>query len=203
MIAKSLCRCASLFLLSLASAAAQEEEVVDFSDQITPTCELLGLVGQPPPGWFNVPIDSPDPNLVGCQMMRATENQELVGILRLLSTAVPTDTPEETWLPELMGLEVAWLEEMGITLGEPMWRRQDVPVSGPGFQKGTAIGLEASIEGNEVPQEVHFLGFSGPTHKYLLTLSTPGRTVEEGVYYDRNTADFGVLIRTLQIPEEE
>jgi hypothetical protein len=192
-----------LSAVAVAPTVAQREEIIDFTDQISSSCELIGLIALPPPGWFNVPIESPLESLVGCQMMRTNENEELVGILRLLSTEVAVETPEETWFAELMGLEIAWLEEMGITLGATLWRRDDVPVAGPGFDSGRAIGLEAVIDGNEVPQEVHFLGFGGPTLKYLLTLSTPARSVADGVYYDRNTADFGALIRSLQLPEDD
>lgn len=194
-----------LLLVSVTAVApaAAQEGAVDLSDQITLTCELIGLVALPPPGWFNVPIESPLETLVGCQMMRTSDSEELVGIMRLLSTEVPVDTPQETWFAELMGLEIAWLEEMGITLGATLWRRDDFPVAGPGFGPGRAIGLEAIIEGNDVPQEVHFLGFGGPTTKYLLTLSTPSRAVEDGVHYQRNTADFGVLLRTLGLSAGE
>jgi hypothetical protein len=182
--------------------AARAEETVDFSDQITPTCELIGLVGQPPAGWFNVPIESPGPNLLGCQMMRAGENEELVGIMRLLSLVVPDGTPEEEWFPAILELEVTWLGEMGITLGETLFARENVPSRGPGFAPGQAIGLAATIEGISTPQEVHFLGFGGPRAKYLLTLATPGREVDGGAHYQRNIGDFGVLLRTFQLPAE-
>ena len=89
--------------------------------------------------------------------------------------------------------------------GSRRWgSRDDVPISGLGdFKNGTGLGLEATIEGNDTPQEVHFLGFNSPTIQYLLTLSTPARDVEEGVYYKRNTDDFGVLIRTFQLPKSD
>jgi hypothetical protein len=187
-------------LCSLPTLAQGEKDYVDFSDRITPTCELIGLVGIPPEGWFNVPIDSVGENLQGCQMMRTDEQEELVGILRLLSRDFPENTPEETWFTELLGLEVTWLEEMGITLGEPLWRRDDVPMTGTGWEKAKAIGLSASGENSDITQEVHFLAFGGPTTKYLFSLATPAQAVDEGVYYKRNTDDFGVLIRTLQFP---
>jgi len=180
--------------------AALADETVDFSEQTTPTCELIGLVGQPPAGWFNVPIESPGPNLAGCQMMRAGEDEELAGIMRLLSLVVPEGTPEKEWFPALLDLEVAWLGEMGITLGETLFARENVPSQGPGFDPGRAVGLAATIEGNSTPQEVHFLGFGGLQAKYMLTLATPGREVDGGTHYQRNTADFGVLLRTFQLP---
>lgn len=190
-----------VFMLAASPAAVAEEDVVDFSDQITPTCELIGLIGRPPDGWFNVPIELPAADIAGCQMMRAGENDELLGLLRLLSVVVPEGTPKEKWLSGLLDLEAQWLEEMGITLGEPLFRRDDVPIAGLGdFENGTGLGLSATIEGNDTPQEVHFLGFNSPTIQYLLTLSTPARDVEEGVYYKRNTDDFGVLIRSFQLP---
>ena len=194
---------ALVLLIPALAVSATEEDVVDFSDQITPTCELIGLVGLPPEGWFNVPIERPMEGFQGCQMMRTGEQDELLGILRLSSRIFPADTPEEEWYSQLVGLEVAWLEEMGITLGEPMWRREDVPMTGTGWEPGKAIGLEATIEGNDIPQEVHLLTFGGSTTKYLITLSTPAKEVEKGIYYERNTSDMGVLMRTLQFPKND
>ena len=198
---------AGLFLIVLTAvtslAVAADEDYVDFSDRITPTCELIGLVGVPPEGWFNVPIQSEATDISGCQMMRTNDQEELVGILRLLSKVFPVDTPEETWFSELVGIEVTSLGEMGITLGEPLWRKDDVPMTGMDWENGKAIGLEATIEGNDAPQEVHFLAFGGPTTKYLISLSTPNKAFDDSTHYRRNTGDFAVLIRTMQFPEDE
>lgn len=192
-----------LFTTIAIPAFAAEEDYVDFTDRITPTCDLIGLVGVPPEGWFNVPIDSSREDVAGCQMMRTSDEEELIGILRVLSHIFPADTLEEIWFSELIGLEVTSLGEMGITLGEPLWRKEDVPMTGTGWDPGKAIGLEASIAANDIPQEVHFLAFGGPTTKYLISLSTPAKGVDDGVMYKRNTADFGILIRTFQFPEDE
>lgn len=189
-------------LITLQPVAA-EEDYVDFSDRTTPMCELIGLVGLPPTGWFNVPIETEREDIVGCQMMRTNDRDELVGILRLISRVFAAESPEETWLPELLGGEVAWLEEMGITLGETLWRRDDVPMTGTDWEQAKAFGLAASAEDNDTPQEVHFLTFGGATTKYLIDLVTPAQAVDEGLYYGRNTEDFGVLIRTLQFPDSE
>lgn len=186
-----------------AQDGATEEDVVDFTEQITPTCELIGLVGLPPADWFNVPIQSEREDFVGCQMMRVGEQQELLGILRLLSRNVPADTPEETWISEIIGMEIAWLAQMGYTVGEPLWSKDDVAMAGTDWGQGKAVGLAATIEGNDTPQEVHLLAFGSPTTKYLITLATPAQEVESGVFYKRNTTDFGTLIRTLQFPEIE
>jgi hypothetical protein len=201
--------CTLLALTCLVSRAitaqdeAAEQDVVDFTKQITPTCELIGLIGLPPEGWFNVPIQSDRESLAGCQMMRTGEQDELLGILRLLSKVVPAETPEDEWLPDFLGLEVAWLGQMGYAVGEPLWKRDDVPMAGTDWGSGKAIGLSATIEGNTTPQEIHFLTFGSPTTKYLITLATPAESVEDGVFYKRNTADFGTLIRTLQWPDKE
>ncbi len=183
--------------------AQEDEEFLDFSDQMTPICELLGLEVKPPPGWFNVPIEEDRDDFAGCQMMLTGEQEELVGMMRLMSLRFPADTPEETWFPAILDMEISWLAEMGITLEEMLFSRNDVPIAGDGFAPGKGVGLRASIEGNDIPQEVHFLGFGKPDEKYLLSLSTPGRDVEEGVYYQRNTADFGVLLRSFQPLTEE
>src|SRR5210317_1825118 len=81
-----------------AQDGAAEEDVVDFTEQITSTCELIGLIGLPPEGWFNVPIQSDRESLAGCQMMRTGDQDELLGILRLLSKVVPAETPEDEWM---------------------------------------------------------------------------------------------------------
>lgn len=179
-----------------------QQQEVDLGELATATCELIGLVATPPQGWINVPIDVPVDELAGCQMMLINDKDELVSMIRILSRQIAADTTEESWFSELLGLEVGQLEEMGVVLGEPMWKRDDVPVTGPGFGTGRAAGFAASIEGNPIPQEVHFVAFGKPTLKYLVTLITPGRTVEDGLYYDSNTADFGSLIQTLQFPAE-
>jgi hypothetical protein len=193
----------SVLGVAIADPGLSRDEVIDFSDRMTPTCELIGLVGLPPEGWFNVPIEAPQDDLAGCQMMRTDENEELVGMIRLLSREVPEGTPEETWMPELIGLEAAWLEEMGVVLGDPIWRKEEVAVAGEGFEAGKAIGLAATIEGSEYPQEVHLLAFGTPTIKYLVSLCTPDSTVDAGVHLERNTADMGTVIRTFQYPASD
>lgn len=186
-----------------APSVAADEDYVDFTDRITPECELIGLIGIPPEGWFNVPIQTEATDIRGCQMMRTNDQEELVGILRLLSKVFPADTPEETWFTDLVGMEVTSLGEMGITLGEPLWSKDDVPMTGMDWDDGKAIGLEARIEGNDAPQEVHFLAFGGPTTKYLISLWTPNKAVDDSAHYTRNTGDFAVLIRTMQFPDGE
>ena len=193
-----------LFLLTTFATTlhAQDDETVDFSDQMTATCELIGLVASPPADWFNVPTES-EARFRGCQMMRTNEQEELVGLMRLLSLQLPPELSDDEWSKRLIDFETEWLAGMGIQLGETMWKRDDVPIAGQGFEGARAIGYASRIEGNEVPQEVHFLVFAGASSKYLISLSTPARTVEGGVHYQRNTSDFGVLISTLKLPDSE
>lgn len=183
-------------LLPAAVAADSDDDVVDFSDRTTPLCEVSGLAAAPPEGWFNVPIESGDPAIEGCQMMRTRADEALVGILRVLSVHVePSEQEAPPWYLILVALEEQNIARMGYGLGEVLWAREDVPIRGAGFENARAVGISARIEGNDTPQEAHFLLFEkGPT-KYIVTLLTPARAVEGGAYYDRNVADFGGLIQ--------
>lgn len=189
----------SVILLSflLISGLMADEEILDFSDSMTDTCEVVGLTAKPPPGWFTVPIESGDDALTGCQMMRTGHQDELLGILRVVSVYLPQTEDAPPWFAVMVALEQQIIGEMGYVLGEVMWSRESVPISGEGFENARAVGLAATIEGNDIPQEVHFLLFESGTQKFVITLLSPGRDVGEGVDYKRNTDDFGFLIRTL------
>lgn len=195
---KSPCLALCLIFGVGANVAAGQEEVVDFSDQITPTCEMAGLVARPPEGWFNVPFENPPAGHLGCQMMATGEDDGLIGIIRVRSATAPaTEFGQDGYAP-LLGNENVVLSGMGYILAdEPLWRRDDVPVSGVGFREGRAVGVSATIEGNDVPQEAQFLLFRSDDAKYVFTLLTPAESFDAGLY-KRNTDDFGVVIRTLQ-----
>ena len=187
-----------LATLLLVSTVAFSEETVDFSDRVTPTCEIAGLTAYPPEGWFNIPLEDPPAGHLGCMMMRTNEREELVGILRIRSLTAPALDPEGETYGALFGSEVASAKEMNYSVGdEPLWVRKDVPVSGEGFREGRAVGLPATIGGNDLPQEAHFLFFRSDSAEYVVTLLTPAKSVDESLY-ERNTADFGKVIRTLQ-----
>lgn len=175
-------------------------DTVDFSEQTTPVCEVEGLRATPPDGWFNVPIDSAEPTLRGCQMMRTREDEALVGIARVLSVTLSEPTVDPPWQVLMLSFERDNIARMGYVPGDVLWRRDNVPIAGTGFTGGLAVGLSARIEGNEAPQEVQFLIFERALTKYVVTLLTPGRSVENGLYYDRNVADFGKLIGGFMAP---
>lgn len=177
------------------TAQSSDDQVVDFSDRLTPRCELSGLTATPPAGWFNVPIDSQDDAIAGCQMMRTGEQDELLGIMRVLSVRLPDGVPEDRWFEVLVEIERQLVAQMGYSLGDVLWLRDKVPVAGPGFGDGRAAGLEASIEGNDVPQEAQFLGFGNQVTKYLLTLLTPAKSIDGGVYHRDNHQGFVSLMR--------
>jgi len=183
-------------------AVATEDKVVDFSDQMTSVCEVSGLYSPPPPGWFNVPIDTGDARAMGCQMMRTEGNDVLVGILRLLSVKLPDTEDGPPWGMVMIEIERRNIAVMGYSIGEVLWSRETVPISGPGFMNARAVGFKALIEGDDIPQEAQFLVFEKEKEKYIVTLLTPGRKVDEGIYYKRNTDDFGVLIRSLKVPRQ-
>ncbi len=185
-------------LMFAGPALAEPDDFVDFSDLVTPTCTIVGLTATPPAGWFNVPIESKDASISGCQMMRVGDQEELLGTLRVLSVQLEVTEESPPWWAAIIALEQGAITKMGYVVGEVLWSRQDVPISGEGFANARAVGLSASIEGNDTPQEVHFLVFEKGPQKFIISLLTPGQDVEEGVYYNRNTADFGILIRSLK-----
>lgn len=193
---------ALLALTAMAAPVAADDDVLDFSDQMTPVCEVHGLLARPPAGWFSVPIESGQRQIAGCQMMLAREDDDaLVGILRILSVDMTdADTGDNPWWSIVLAMEIDLVGAMGYTLGDVLWTRESVPVRGQGFANGRAIGLEAWVEGNETSQEAHFLLFDKGEIQYVVTLLTPGQGGEEAVYYQRNTSDLGTLISSFTAP---
>ncbi len=184
-------------LLTVACAASAQERV-DFGDKVTPRCEMAGLVAVPPPGWFNVPFETPPAGNRGCMMMLTNANEEPVGILRIRALAAPALDPKAEPFEKLFVSEVASIGEMGYAVDEtPLWTRNDVPIQGAGFRDARGVGLAAKLPGNEIPQEVHLLMFRGARAEYIVSLMTPAKSYDAKIY-DRNTEDFGTLIRTLQ-----
>jgi len=177
--------------------AASEDDYVDFSDQATSFCEIKGLVATPPEDWFNVPIETGSAKIRGCQMMHKGDQDELIGIMRLLSFEIPENQETPNWSETLVGFERIAIAEMGYSMGQTIWVRESVPISAEDLYNAQAIGFSASIEGNDIPQEAHFLMFEGQALRYSVTLLTPAKSVDKGIYYKTNTQDFGELISTL------
>lgn len=188
-----------LLLAGILPGLATAEDTVDFSDQIAPTCELIGLVATPPEGWFSVSVQEMPTGMAGCQMMRVNEAEELVGVMRLRSSETGEIPPGDESRDELLASELRVLEAMGLQVGEPIWSRNDVPISGLAFAGAQALGLAAVIEESGLPQEIHVLAFRGPFTQYALLLITPHRDAESEIY-ERNVADFGRLFQTLNVP---
>jgi hypothetical protein len=181
-----------------AGVALAQAQTVDFSSRVTPACEFAGLTVKPPAGWINVPFDKPPKGHRGCQLMRINEREELVGIIRVRSATEPTAEFKEEGFGRLLANEAVAVSEMGYVLArESLWARENVPVSGAGFRDGRAVGVAARITGNDVPQEAHFLVFRSDDAKYVFTLLTPQQSYSESLY-QRNSSDFGVVIRSLQ-----
>ncbi len=197
--------CLACFFLGVsfgASSLAQgvDEEGSDFSHQTTPTCELIGLMATPPTGWFSVPMVDLPAGMSGCQMIRTAQDETPVGIIRLSASDTGEHSPGENSRNRLVAIEMEVLAAMGIQPREPLWSREDVPltdVHGVGFSNGQAVGLSAVIEGSGLPQEVHILAFHGPSTQYALLLITPPSANEPEIH-SRNVSDFGKLIQGLQ-----
>ena len=155
---------------------------------------------KPPPGWFNVPIQSDDVRYSGCQMMRAGAKEELRDILRVLSLRLPpAKKVDPPWYAVMISFEKGLIGLLGYKLGNVVWKRDSVKMSGSGLlglKNARAIGFETSVGGSKVPQEAHFLLFEDTDTKYTVTLLTPAKDVETGIDYKRNSGDFGILIRS-------
>ena len=192
------------FVLSLTiplQTAAQEEDVVDFSDKITSHCDVIGLHVPPPPDWFTMPIEETPEGIAGCMMMLADDEDLLLGILRVMSVSRSVDGFAGPDFESILGLEIVSATEMGYQPEDLLWKRDSVPVAGEGFETAQALGLSASVEGNPVGQEIHFLTFQNTLTQYVVTLLTPSK-VDGPEYYQRNTEDFGTLIRSFQFTQE-
>lgn len=178
-----------------ASADSSDSGYVDFSDQITEICQVDGLWVRPPTGWISVPIDfGAEGSFVGCQMM-LIENEALIGILRFVSGRLPSDVDPHQML---VGVEAQFVQAMNYSLGEALWRRDDVAVAGDGFGEGKALGVSLSLPGNPNPMEGHFLTFQGPERHYIITLLTPADSVNDGIYYDKLTAAMATVMQTVR-----
>ena len=196
--------CAAFCCLALALAlpVAADDGYLDFRDRMTEICEVQGVRAAPPPGWFNVPVDSRDPKIRGCQMMRTGEDEGLAGILRLMSVDATGQPVHPPWADVLVSMEVMVMNSMGMTLGERQWVREDVPVSGLGqFGGGRAVGFASTIRGNDIPQESHFLVFEEGPVKYIISLHTPARDALDGSDYRANTQGMAALMQGLALPE--
>jgi len=183
-------------LLPAASGMAEEPE--DLKGLATAVCELPGLSVSPPEPWYSVPIESEDPVVAGCQMLWE-EGDQYMGIMRLVSFDLrERPEQEQDWQRLALGFEAVVMEQMNFTLGEVLWQRDSVPVSGPGFDKpGRAVGFGLELEGVAHPNEAHFLFFENATHKYVISLITPAESASPDIY-KANTQAMGTVMRSLQ-----
>lgn len=179
--------------VSIPGVNAQDED--NLVALATERCELPGLTVAPPAPWYSVPIESKEVD--GCQMIWE-EGDQFMGILRLVAFDAGRLAGEAVaWEDFVVAFESEVYKNMGIKLGAPIWKRDVVPVSGPGLGNGKAIGLNASLEGVAHQNEVHFMLFDSPTHKYSISVLTPAKGASEEVYM-ANTGAMGTVMRTLQ-----
>lgn len=185
-------------LLTLAPDANAQRPSGGARLQPSETCDLAGLSVTPGAGWVNIPIQGAPGGHLGCQMARTNERDEVVAIIRVRSAAPPAKEFAEDDFIGMLTHERTVLERMGYALADQvLWTRDNVPVKGPGFRDARAFGVAGEIEGNGIPQEAHFLLFRNDSAKYLFTLLTPAKVYNEKLY-ERNTEEFGVLIRALK-----
>ena len=182
---------------ALPRQTVKAQETDDLQVLATASCALPGLSVAPPEPWYNVPIESEDPVVAGCQMIWEDEEQYL-GIMRLVSFDLrerPDDAQE--WVKLALAFEAQVLKEMNFILVEPLWERENLPVSGEGFGNGSAVGFELRLEGVAHRNEGHFVFFEGPTHKYVISLITPSQEASSDIY-QANTNAMKTVMQTLQ-----
>ncbi len=176
-------------------SAPQEE---DLRDLATASCELPGLYVAPPSPWYSVPIDSEEDIVEGCQMLWE-EGDQYMGIMRLVAFDL-SERPEQAaeWERFAIGFEAMILERMNFTLGDVLWKRDSVPVSGEGFGNARAVGFEARLGGVTHQNEAHFLLFESATRKYVISIITPSESASPDIYR-ANTRAMGTVMQTLQV----
>jgi hypothetical protein len=132
-------------------------------------------------------------------MLLTNANEEPVGILRIRSLAAPALKKDGEPFEALFIDEVDAVGRMGFAIvsEEPLFVRTGVPIKGDGFRDAKGLGLAARIEGNRIPQEVHLLMFRSDRAEYIISLMTPAKS-HDAKLWERNTEDFGTLIRTLK-----
>ena len=133
----------------------------------------------------------------GCQMLWE-EGDQYMGILRLVSFDFRERSLDGVkWENFVLAFESLVMNEMNFTLGEQLWMRESIPISGEGFTNAKAIGLEAGLEGVNQTNEAHFVLFENTTHKYVISLITPSQAISPEIY-ESNTRAIGAVMRTLQ-----
>ena len=184
----------AIVVLTTVPGAVAEESLQELA---TDTCLTPGLSVAPPSPWYSVPIESGKPGIFGCQMIWEAGDQYM-GIMRLVSFDAAQYPPSDIkWENLAIAFEVSVMEQMNFKIGELIWKRDTVPVSGEGFANAKAIGLQAHLEGVEQPNEVHFLLFEGVAHKYVISMLTPSESTNPDVYR-KNTQAMGAVMQTLQ-----
>ena len=189
------CRLSLAVLAAVLTFAATAEP--DLCDLATASCEVPGLSVVPPKPWYSVPIESEEPGIEGCQMLWE-EGDQYMGIMRLVSFDFRERELEGVkWENAVLAFESMVMSEMNFTLGEQLWKRESIPISGEGFANAKAIGLAAGLDGVSHANEAHFVLFENATYKYVMSLITPSRAASPEVYQS-NTGAIGAVMQTLQ-----
>lgn len=182
------------FHLRTEKALAEEENLRALS---TPRCELPGLAIAPPSPWYSVPIESGEQGVEGCQMIWE-EGDQYMGIMRLVAFDL-LDRPEQLadWENFIIAFESMIMARMGITVGEPVWKKGTVPINGDAFFNGRAIALKATLQGVSHQNEVHIILFESATHKYGISMLTPSKA-DSAEVYAANTGAMAAVTQSIQ-----
>jgi hypothetical protein len=179
---------ASLALCALAASVASAQP---------PRCvagELALPIDKP---WVTQPLDDLAEGRQGCLSLRLVSPKEIAGVMLFRATPRAATRDEKVPHARVMFDAIARLETMNVRIGEPKWRKQDVPFSGlPGFGQATMFGFDGrAIEGDE-RSDVLMLIFDGPEFHYDVSLvSDPEATAPD--VFKTNLAGFRALIAGL------
>jgi len=146
----------------------------------------LALNAQPPPRcvagelalpqarpWAVTRLDTVPKGRSGCIGLRHVSADQISGVVIVRGTPRGTSAVADAPHPRLMLEAMAQLEGMNIRIGEPKWRREDVPFSGAGmegFGRGTMFGFDGTAIDGDDKSDVILFFFDGPRHHYDVSL---------------------------------
>jgi hypothetical protein len=133
--------------------------------------------------WTTKRIEDLPEGREGCRSLRVLPTEEVVG--RIVFRATPKGTPEiaDAPHPRLMLETIERLAAANVRIGEPKWRKLDVPFSGlPGFGDGTMFGFDGEALDGAAKWDVVFLVFDGPAFHYDVSLLSPAEVTAPEVW---------------------
>lgn len=151
--------------------------------------------------WTTTALDTVPKGRTACIAMRVTAPDTISGVILFRGTPKGTAAVADAPHPRLLMEAMAQLESMNVKIGEPKWRRQNVPFSGAGmegFGNGTMFGFDGvAIEGGDRSDVIVFV-FDGPGHHYDVSLIGAAES-ESADEWKATVAAFSELLAGLNV----